>query len=86
MGSFNYFNLSCTIGHDTVLGDFNLINPGVNISGGVKINNKVLLGTGSKILEYKSICSNCIIGASSLITKSLDIAGVYIGIPAKIIE
>ena len=83
IGNFNYFNLSCTLGHDSIIGNYNVINPTVNISGGVEMEDEILLGTGSQILQYKNICSNCIVGAGSVVTKNLEEKGVYIGTPAK---
>ena len=86
IGSFNYINLSCTIGHDCTIGDYNLINPSVNVSGGIKIGNESLLGTGSQILQYKKICNKCIVGAGSVVTKDLLNQGVYVGSPARKIK
>jgi len=83
IGNFNYFNLSCTLGHDSIIGNYNVINPTVNISGGVEIEDEILLGTGSQILQYKNICSNCVVGAGAVVTKNLEEKGVYIGAPAK---
>ena len=83
IGSFNYINLSCTIAHDSVIGDNNVINPAVNISGGVEMENEILIGTGSKILQYLHICSNCVIGSGSVVTKIISKPGTYFGIPAK---
>ena len=83
IGNFNYFNLSCTLGHDSIIGNYNVINPTVNISGGVEMEDEILLGTGSQILQYKNICSNCVVGAGSVVTKNLEEKGVYIGTPAK---
>jgi len=82
IGSFNYINLSCTIGHDSFIGDYNVINPTVNISGGVKMENEILLGTGSQIVQYKNICSNCVVGAGAVVTNHLEEKGVYVGVPA----
>ena len=83
IGSFNHFNLSCTLGHDSVIGNYNVVNPAVNISGGVKMKDEILLGTGSKILQYNNICSNCVVGAGAVVTKSISKPGTYFGIPAK---
>jgi sugar O-acyltransferase (sialic acid O-acetyltransferase NeuD family) len=82
IGSFNVFNLSCTIGHDTIIGSYNVINPTVNISGGVEIEEGCLIGTGTQILQYKKICQNVTVGAGSLVTKNIVEEGVYIGVPA----
>lgn len=86
IGSFNIFNLDCTIGHDTVIEDCNIFNPSVNISGGVNIENKVMVGTGTQILQYLKICSNTIIGAGAVVTKNITESGVYVGSPAKKIK
>lgn len=83
IGSFNLFNLDCTIGHDSIFGSFNVLNPSANISGGVEIGDSVLIGTNVTILQYKNICSNVTIGASSLVTKDILDSGVYVGSPAK---
>ena len=86
VGSFNVFNLSCTVGHDTEIGNCNVFNPTVNISGGVKIENNILIGTGSQLLQYMKICSDSTIGAGSLVTKNIEVPGVYVGTPARKIK
>lgn len=86
VGSFNIFNLSCTIGHDAKIGDCNVFNPTVNISGGVKIANNILVGTGSQILQYLSVCSDTTIGAGAVVTEDIKEPGVYVGIPARKIK
>ena len=83
IGSFNYINLSCTIGHDSFIGDYNVINPTVNISGGVKMENEILLGTGSQILQYKNLDSNCVVGAGAVVTKDVSKKTTVVGMPAK---
>ena len=83
IGSFNYFNFACTIAHDSIIGNYNIINPTTIISGGVKIEDEILLGTGSIILQYNNVCSKCVIGAGSVVTKSILKPGTYLGTPAK---
>jgi len=83
IGSFNIFNLSCTIGHDTVIGNYNVINPSSNISGGVRIQNKNLFGTGCQILQDLVVSDSNIIGAGSVVNKNIKEQGVYVGIPAR---
>ena len=86
IGSFNVFNLDCTIGHDSLINNYNVINPSVNISGGVKIGNNNLIGTSATILQYLSIDNDITIGANSLVNKSIEEKGVYVGTPAKKIK
>jgi len=49
------------------------------------VGNNVKIGSGSTILPVK-ICSGCIIGAGSVVNKNLDIKGIYIGNPARLIR
>jgi sugar O-acyltransferase (sialic acid O-acetyltransferase NeuD family) len=83
IGSHVLVYLNCTIGHDTQIGDFCTLSPGVNVSGNVHMGNGVFVGTNAVILERLSICENAIIGAGAVVTKSILEPGVYVGMPAK---
>ena len=83
IGDFSLINLSCTVGHESVIGKGCILNPDVNISGGVKIDDSVMIGTGSQILQYINIGSESIIGASACVVKSIPKNVVVAGVPAK---
>lgn len=80
---FDIINLSCTIGHDVVLGSFVTVYPGVNISGCIKLGKGVELGTGSQIIQGKNICEDTIIGAGAVVVKDIEKTGTYVGVPVK---
>lgn len=86
IGNFNHINLSCTVGHDVIIDDFSTIYPGVNISGNTRVKSYVEVGTGTKIIQGKTINENVIIGAGSVVVKDLKDSGTYVGIPAKKIK
>lgn len=83
LGNFVLINLGCTIGHDSVLGDYSTFSPGVHVSGNVKIAEKVFFGTGAVVLEKIDICANAIIGAGAVVNKNILSPGTYVGVPAK---
>lgn len=83
IGNFVHINLDCTVGHDSIIGDFSTLSPGVHISGNVQIAEKVFIGTGAVILEKVAICSNVVIGAGSVVTKGMELSGTYVGLPAR---
>jgi sugar O-acyltransferase (sialic acid O-acetyltransferase NeuD family) len=83
IGNFNLFNLNSTIGHDVVIGDFCVINPLVAISGGVRIENDVLIGTGANILQRIILRERCTVGAGAVVTKDVSKETVVVGVPAK---
>lgn len=86
VGDFNVFNLNSTLGHDAVVGSYNVVNPGCNLSGGITLGDACLLGTGSQVLEGLGIASESVIGAGALVARSIDTAGVYVGVPARPIK
>lgn len=86
IGNFNLLNLTCTIGHQTVIGDYCTILPLVAISGGVKICDGAFIGTGTKILQYKTIGEYSIIGAGAVVIKDVAPYTTEVGVPAKCIK
>ncbi|MCU0485274.1 MAG: acyltransferase [Anaerolineales bacterium] len=52
-------------------------------SVGITIEDDVWIGTGVSILDGVLIGTGCVIGAGSVVTRSTDPYGVYVGIPAK---
>jgi sugar O-acyltransferase (sialic acid O-acetyltransferase NeuD family) len=86
IGDFNLLNTNSTIGHDSVLRNFNTINPGANVSGNVHIDDQCLIGTGAQILQGLHITSGTTIGAGGVVTRSINVPGTYVGIPAKAIK
>ena len=86
MGDFNLYNVGVGIGHDSSLGNYNVIMPNVNISVGVQINDCNMLGVKSTVLQYLKIGSNVKLGANSLLMRNAKDDNLYIGNPAKKME
>lgn len=86
IGDFVTLNLSCTVGHDTIINDFASFMPSVNISGDVIIHENVYVGTGAKIINQLEIGRNTIVGAGAVVSKSLPENCTAVGIPAKPIK
>jgi len=86
IGKHVILNLSCTVGHDTTIGDFSSFMPTVNISGEVNIKESVYVGTGAKIINQLDIGENTIVGAGAVVSKSLPPNCTAVGVPAKPIK
>lgn len=87
MGKHVQINLSCTIGHDVIMGDYATLAPGVHVSGCVHIGRRVYIGTGAVIINGTQndpvvIADDVIIGAGACVTKSIT-RGTWVGVPAK---
>jgi sugar O-acyltransferase (sialic acid O-acetyltransferase NeuD family) len=80
---FVIINLSCTIGHDIVIGEFASIMPGCSLSGFLTIGEEVLIGTGAKILPQITIGSYSVVGAGAVVTEHVAERTTVVGVPAK---
>lgn len=51
----------------------------------VRIGNHVSIGSNATILPV-SVCDHAVIGAGAVVTKNIEIAGVYAGNPARLLR
>lgn len=84
IGDFVHLNLNCTVGHDTVIGAFSTLSPGVHISGRVNLGRGCFVGTGAVILENISAPDTTVIGAGATVVKTISEPGIYVGTPARL--
>ena len=80
---------NCFIGHGVMFTNdlFKTGKPSADESNWLptSLEDDVSIGSGSTILPVH-IVSGCIVGAGSVVTKDLEIKGVYAGNPAKLIR
>lgn len=75
---------SCaSIHHDSYVGKYSEISPGARILGYCKIGSACSIGSNAVILPGITITDNVTIGAGSVVTKDIDLEGVYVGAPIK---
>jgi acetyltransferase-like isoleucine patch superfamily enzyme len=79
-------NTGCTIDHHNHLGDHVHIAPGVSLGGEVTIGKGTLVGIGATVIPRCSIGEWSIVGAGSLVTRSLPNHALAVGVPARIIR
>ena len=79
-------NLNCTLGHDAVLEDFCTVHPGSNISGRVRVGTCSEIGTGTKIIQGKTVGQFAVVGAGSVVVRDIPDKCVAVGCPAKPIK
>ena len=77
-------NLNCTIGHDTIIGEYVEICPNVNISGHCTIDDGVFIGTSTTILPKVHIGKNSVVAAGAVVTKDVPANVMVAGIPAVV--
>lgn len=76
-------NTSSSIDHDCIVESYSHIAVGAHLCGGVKVGSGSWVGAGVVVNNNIQICSGCIIGAGAVVVKNIDVAGTYIGVPAR---
>lgn len=79
-------NLNCTLGHDDIIDDYCVVNPGVNVSGKVHVKECTDLGTGAKIIQGNNIGPNTVVGAGAVVLRDIPAECTAVGCPAKAIK
>lgn len=79
-------NTAATIDHDDVLEDYVHICPGAHIAGTTTIGYESWVGIGSSVINNITIVPKCMIGAGTVVVKSLLETGTYVGVPARRIK
>lgn len=83
IGTGVIINTGAVIEHDCQIGDFCHISPNATLAGNVHLGEGVWIGAGAVILPGVKIAPWTIIGAGTVVPRTLDAAGTYIGVPAK---
>ena len=84
MGKYVIVSPKCGIGHDSIIQDYVSLLWNVSISGNDFIEEGVLFGSGSTVIQGKRVKKGSIIGAGAVVVKDIDERGIYKGIPARI--
>lgn len=77
-------NTGAIVEHHCVVGDFGSLGPGAIMGGSSTLGSRSALGLGANTLEHRSIGSDTVIGAGSLVTRDIPGSVLAFGLPAKV--
>lgn len=75
-------NTFTNIEHDAIVGDHCHISTGTMVNGDCKVGQSVFIGSQSALANGITIGDDIIIGAGSVVRKSIERKGIYAGNPA----
>lgn len=84
IGCLVYYNTIIT--HDTTIGDFVELSPGVTLLGRSVIGDFTQVGAGAIILPDIKVGKNVVIGAGSVVTKNIADDQLVMGVPARSVK
>lgn len=83
LGAGVIVNHGAVVDHDCEVGSFSHVAPQAALGGGVRIGDRVLVGTGACVLPGIRICDDVTVGAGSVVRSPITQPGVYAGVPAR---
>ena len=75
-------NTFCNIEHDAVIGDQCHISTGAMVNGDCKVGERTFIGSQSVLVNGIVVGEDIIVGAGSVVRKSISEKGIYAGNPA----
>lgn len=83
VGQHSIFNLNGTVGHECEIGNFVTVAPMAAISGNVKLEDYVEVGTGASLRQGLTLQRGSMVGMGAVLTKNIPANTIYAGNPAK---
>lgn len=79
-------NTGAIVEHHCNVSDFASLGPGAIMGGASTLGARSTLGLGANLLECRSVGSDAVIGAGSLVTRDIPNSVVAFGVPARVIR
>ncbi len=77
---------AATASHDTVVGDFCNINPGVHMAGDVTVGEGCYIGMGTNVIQNITVGPWSITGAGAAVIRDIPPHVTAVGVPARVIK
>lgn len=81
---FSIINTHASLDHDSHLGKYSHLAPGVTTGGHVTIGDNTFIGLGAMVRDRVKIGNNCTVGMGSVVLKDIPDNSVAWGNPCKI--
>lgn len=83
LGEHVHVDQNVTVGHDAVVLHFTRINPSACVSGSVTLEEEVLLGANSTVLQGLRVGRRTLLGAGAVLTRDAPPDSTLAGVPAQ---
>ena len=86
VGNHVIISPKCGVGHDSIIKDYVSLLWNVNVSGNDIIEEGVMMGSGSTVIQGKRIGKGSTVGAGAVVIDDIDSYSTVVGVPGKVIK
>lgn len=86
VGQLCIINTHASLDHDSTMGDFASLAPGVVTGGNCHIGHHAAIGIGAVLLHRMTVGEHSVVGAGALVTRPVPPLVVAYGSPAKVVS
>ena len=83
VGDFVGVNICSSVGHDVRIGAFSTLSAHIDLTGGVVLEERVMVGSGARVLPGVHVGAGAVIGAGSVVLRSVPEGKTVYALPAK---
>lgn len=83
IGAGCIINTGAIVEHDAVVEDFCHVATGAILNGAGRLGRSSMVGSRSVVLQCVSVAPETVIGAGAVVTRNINLPGVYVGAPAR---
>ncbi len=83
VGDDSYLLANVIVGHDSRIGLACNLSPGAVVSGGCTIGDGTMIGTNASLLPSARVGDFAVVGAGSVVLRSVPAGATVMGVPAK---
>jgi sugar O-acyltransferase (sialic acid O-acetyltransferase NeuD family) len=81
-GRHVHLNLGARVAHDSVVADYGTLLPNATVSGDVTLEEGVMLGTNSAVIQGLRVGAWTVVGAGAVVIRDLPAGVTAVGVPA----
>jgi sugar O-acyltransferase (sialic acid O-acetyltransferase NeuD family) len=83
IGRHSHINVSASVSHDCLVGDFVTVGPGARVCGAVHLDDDVWLGAGATVIQGVRVGAGATVGAGAVVVRDVHAGQVVAGVPAR---